>query len=318
MPTLVTLTLNPALDLATEVDRVVPGPKLRCGPVRREAGGGGVNVARAITALGGDAVALFAAGGSVGAQIDRCLADEGVPRRRLAIAGESRENLTVRERATGEQFRLVTPGPTLTDAEWRSCLATTADAAQGPYLVASGSLPPGAPEDAYARLARALERRGTRLLLDTAGPGLRAAVAAGVHLVKPNFRELDELAGRTLDDAGREAVARSLVEDGGAEIVIVTLGPAGALLVCADERVRIAAPPIAHRDSAVGAGDNFMAGLALGLVAGRPPADACALGVAAAAAAMLTPGTAPCRRQDIEELLRTMGRADLAGALPPR
>ena len=103
---------------------------------------------------------------------------------------------------------------------------------------------------------------------------------------------------------------------GGADVVHVTLGPARALVVTARERRRIAAPTVAHPESAVGAGDNFMAALALGLLAGRATADACVLGVAAAAAALLTPGTAPCRRADLEAMLAAMGAPDAVAALP--
>jgi 6-phosphofructokinase 2 len=316
VPPIVTLTPNPALDLATEVDALVAGPKLRCGPVRREAGGGGINVARAVTALGGDALALYAAGGPPGAMLEDALVAEGVPARRLPIAGITRENLAVLERAGGARYRFVLPGPTLSPAEWRRCVDAAVDAADGPYLVASGSLPPGAPDDLYARLARALEPRGVRLLLDTSGRALRAAVEGGVHLVKPNFRELDELAGAPLGDDEREALAERIVRKGGADVVIVTLGPAGALLVSPDAHVRIAAPAVGRPDSPVGAGDGFMAGLALALTGGRSPSDACALGVAAAAASMLTPGTAPCRRPDVERMLRDMGAAHLVDALP--
>jgi 6-phosphofructokinase 2 len=183
-------------------------------------------------------------------------------------------------------------------------------------VVASGSLPPGVPDDANGRLAHALGQRGVRLLLDTAGRGLRGALSTGVHIVKPNYLELDELAGRTLDEEGREDFAASFVASGGADAVIVTLGGAGALVVCPGRRVTIPAPRVAHPESAVGAGDNFMAALALGLMAGSSAPDAAVLGVAAAAAALLTPGTAPCRREDLESMLAAMDCSAAAAALP--
>jgi 6-phosphofructokinase 2 len=310
MPPIVTLTPNPALDVATEVERLEYDLKLRCGPARMEAGGGGVNVARAIGRLGGDALAIHACGGPSGAMVGSFLEAEGVPQRRVPIAGATRENVSVLERATGRRLRLVLPGPELGPDEWRALLDAAVAADAGPYLVASGSLPPGAPDDLYARLARALEPAGTRLLLDTSGPALRAALEGGVHLVKPNFRELDELGGGgPLDDAGRERLAARIVREGGARIVVVTLGPRGALVVTAEGPTRIAAPVVERPDSPVGAGDSFMAGLALALDAGCPLADAAALGVASAAAAMLTPGTEPCRARDVEAMFaRATGR----------
>ncbi|HSJ73989.1 MAG TPA: 1-phosphofructokinase family hexose kinase [Miltoncostaeaceae bacterium] len=306
MSRIVTLTINPALDASTEVPALVAGPKLRCGPVRREAGGGGINVARAITALGEAALALHAVGGPPGAMIESCLAEEGVPQRPVRVSGMPRENLAVLDRSSGERFRFVLPGPPMTRAEWRRCLDEAVAAADGPYLVASGSLPPGVPADFYARLATALAASGTRLLLDCCGAPLRAALARGVHLIKPNYREFDELAGRELTDAERERSAARLVEEGRAEVVIVTLGPRGALLVSGTERARIAAPSVPPAGSPVGAGDSFMGALAVALAAGRRLVDACAYGVAAAAAAMMTPGTEPCRRADVEALAARM------------
>ena len=307
MSRIVTLTLNPALDLATEVDRVERGPKLRCGPVRREAGGGGLNVSRAITSLGGETLALHASGGATGAMVEEDLVREGVAQRRLPVAGTTRENPAVREAVSGELFRFCMPGPALSEAEWTGAIATTAELAEAPYAVASGSLPPGVPEDVYVRLARALEARGVGLLLDTSGPALRAAAQGGVHMIKANYREFDELAGRPQSDAQREERARRIVAEGGAEVVVVTLGPAGAMVVDADGPVRIAAPAVERPESAVGAGDSFMGAMALGLARGLPVVEACTLGVAAAAAAMLTHGTAPCRRDEVERMLERMG-----------
>jgi 6-phosphofructokinase 2 len=311
---IVTLTLNPSLDASTEVPALVAEAKLRCGPVRQEAGGGGVNVARAVRALGGEALAVHAAGGPTGAMIEDCLDREGVPRRTVPVAGTTRENLAVLERSSGRRFRFVLPGPTMSRAEWRRCLEVAVAAAEGPYLVASGSLPPGVPPDFYVRLARALERSGTRLLLDCCGAPLRAALAAGVHLVKPNYREFDELMGGELTDDERERAAARLVETGRAEVVVVTLGARGALFVSAEARGLVGAPAVTPSGSPVGAGDSFMAGLASALAAGRDLRDACALGVAAAAAAVMTPGTEPCRRGDVERL---MGEMDSAAAAAP-
>jgi 6-phosphofructokinase 2 len=286
------------------------GIKLRCGPVRREAGGGGINVARAITALGGAALAVHAVGGPTGSLIEACLTEEGVPQQPLRIAGTTRENLAVLDASRGERFRFVLPGPHLTGAEWRRCLDAAVAAADGPYLVASGSLPPGVPADFYARLATALEPSGTRLLLDTSGEPLRAALDRGVYLVKPNYREFDELEGGSLTDAERTRRAARVVARGAAEAVIVTLGARGALLVSAGDTVRIPAPRVERPDSPVGAGDSFMAGLAKSLAGGSDLREACTFGVAAAAAAMTTPGTQPCRRTDAERMFTRMtGRA---------
>ena len=123
MPALLTLTPNPALDLATNTERVAPTHKRRCGPVRRFAGGGGINVARVLHRLGADVQAWALAGGAAGAQVRQLLADEGVATALQPIAGDTRENFSAVETGTGEEFRFVLPGPTLQAAEWQACLA---------------------------------------------------------------------------------------------------------------------------------------------------------------------------------------------------
>lgn len=304
-PAIVTLTLNPALDVTTAVEALQPAIKLRCEPPRLDPGGGGLNAARSIAALGGNAVAVHCCGGAVGQRLRHLLDGEGIAQRVVSIAGETRESFAVHSRRTGEQFRFVLPGPTLTAPEWRAAFATVAELATGypPALVlASGSLPPGVPHDGYARLARAVSEVGARLVVDATGPALEAALSAGVFAIKPNWREFDALAGTAeLSDAERGALAAQLVRDGAAEVVIVTLGARGALVTTAERQFSLT-PPHVEVASAVGGGDAFAGALLLGLSRGWPLETACRHGVAAAAAAVQTPGTAPPRRDEVERL----------------
>lgn len=307
--TIATLTLNPALDLATEVDAVEADVKLRCDAPRVDPGGGGLNAARTIAALGGRAVAVHCSGGLIGRRIQRLLDHEGIAQRIVPIEGETRESLAVADRGDGRLYRFLLPGPKLAGQEWRAAFATVCEAAGADGLVlASGSLPPGVPDDAYGRLAREVTARGGRLLLDTNGRALERALGAGLHAIKPNWRELDQLAGAAgpLDDAARRVFAARLVADGAAEIVIVTLGERGALVTTASEQVELSAPRVAVV-SAVGGGDAFAGALLLGLERRWPLLAACRLGVAAAAAAVGTPGTAPPGRATVERLHRELG-----------
>lgn len=309
--TIATLTLNPALDLATEVDAVAADVKLRCDAPRVDPGGGGLNAARTIAALGGRAVAVHCSGGLAGRRIQRLLDREGVAQRVVPIEGETRESLAVADRADGRLYRFLLPGPKLSGREWRGAFAAVAEAAGADGLVlASGSLPPGVPDDAYGRLAREIAGRGGRLVLDTNGRALERALGSGLHAIKPNWRELDQLAGAAgpLDDAARRAFAARLVADGAAAVVIVTLGERGALVTTAAEQVELPAPRVAVV-SAVGGGDAFAGALLLGLDRDWPLLAACRLGVAAAAAAVGTPGTAPPRRVTVERLHRELTAA---------
>jgi 6-phosphofructokinase 2 len=297
------LTMNPAVDLSTDTDRVVPTHKLRCGEMLHGAGGGGINVARVLQRLGATAHVLCPAGGPSGEWLKSRLTDEGLIASLVPIAQETRMSLTVHELSSGAEYRFVMPGPTLGEPEWQTCLQMLADWAPFPaWVVASGSLPPGAPADFYARVARLCRERGARLVLDASGPALAAALAAGVYLVKPNLRELSELLGETLDDpATWQPAAQRLVNDGSAEVVALSLGHRGALLATADGVWQADPLPVAVV-SAVGAGDSFVGGLVWGLRQGLPLTQAFAWGIASGSAALLQVGHPLSGGEDIRRL----------------
>lgn len=301
---ILTFTPNPALDLTTATERVVPTDKLRCVEPRYDPGGGGINVARAIHFLGGEALAVFTAGGPTGKTLSELLSEEGVSTRIVAIAGRTRESLAVDETATGLQYRFVMPGPALSDAELGKCL----DALRIPdpkpaYLVASGSLPAGAPTDFYGQVAAVARDIGVRMVLDTSGDALRAGIErGGIYLLKSSRRELEALAGRPLPgDADQADAAASLVRNGRAEIVVVSLGANGALLVTKDHVRSFPAIAVPVR-STIGAGDAMVAGLVLALARGWSLDDSMQFGMATASAALLRLGNELCRREDVERL----------------
>lgn len=307
MPPIVTLTLNPAIDESTSVDYVVSESKLRCEAPRYEPGGGGINVARAVRCLGGEALAVFAAGGPSGELLSELLEREGVARLEIPIAEWTRRNLNVREEATGRQYRFVFPGAALREEEWRRALEALRDLRPRPeFVVASGSLPPGVPSDFYAVAAGVAREIGARFVLDSSGEPLRLAVEAGVFLVKPSLREFRQLTGgAATEEPDLARAARDLIDRGRCEAVVLSLGGGGALWVTATESERLLAPavPVA---SSVGAGDAMVAGIVLSLVRGRSLREAARFGVAAGAAAVMNPGTQLCRREDAERLYELM------------
>jgi 6-phosphofructokinase 2 len=302
MGTIVTLTMNPALDIATSTDRVEPTHKLRCTPPRYDPGGGGINVARAVHALGGDAVAIFPVGGPAGEMIHYLLDQEGVRHHPIAIAGFTRESLAVEDRRTGEQFRFILPGPEVSERDQERCLdQLSAVAAEADFIVASGSLPLGVREDFYARVAQLAQMLGKRFVLDTSGAALKRA-GYRIHLLKPSLRELQDLVGREIGTPfEQEKAAREVIGQGRSEIVVLSLGEQGALLATAEECERFAAVPV-EASSTVGAGDSMLAGIVLGLSRGLPLREAVRFGLAAGAAALLGSGTELCRRSDVERL----------------
>lgn len=303
MPAILTVTMNPALDLSTSVDQVMPTHKLRCAAAQIHPGGGGINVARVVHRLGGDCLALYPAGGVTGQSLQRLLDDERVPNQCIAIAAETRESFSVHERSSGLDFRFVLPGPMLQASDWQACLDALAALPEAPrYLVASGSLPPGVPADFYARLSAQAKARGSRVVLDTSGPALAAALAEGVDLFKPSLRELRDLTGLPLTaEAQWCAAARQLIDQGQARIVALSLGEEGAMLVTADQAWRAPALQVAVA-STIGAGDSFLGGLVWALSQGQDPGESFRHGMASGAAALLGHGTTLCQAQDVARL----------------
>lgn len=304
----VTVTLNPCIDKTFSVPRVVPERKLLGRDVREYPGGGGINVARVVTRLGGDARALWSRGGATGDLLGRLLDAEDVPHTPIPIQGSVRENLIVTDASTGEQYRFGMPGPSLSEEErarWLDRMRAVPPSVG--YVVVSGSLPGATSADFFVELLRAAPR-GARLVVDTKREVLRRALDVGVYLVKPNRGELEEVAGRELvDDQQLEQAASEIVARGGAEVVLVSLGRGGALLATAGGVERIHAPSVPAR-SKVGAGDSTVGGLVTALERGLPLAEAARFGVAAGSAAVMNEGTELCRREDVERLFRTAPR----------
>jgi 6-phosphofructokinase 2 len=305
MRRILTVTLNPALDVSTETARVEPDRKLRCAAPRLDPGGGGVNVSRATAFLGGATVPLVAAGGPAGARLLALLRAEGLAPVDLGVAAETRESFSVIETETGRQFRFVTPGP-----EWRAEDGDRARAAilgharPGDLLVVSGSQPPGLPDGFFPSLAVAARSNGVELLLDTSGGPLRAAAtaAAGLAALRMDGEEAEALAGRALPDpAALGAFACALRDAGAARIVAIGAGALGTVIAHPGGAAHCR-PPVVEVVSKTGAGDSFVAAFALRLAAGDDPVTACAWGVAAAAAAVTTPDTRLCDRETAERL----------------
>lgn len=311
MPLIATLTLNPAMDLSVSTARVISTEKLRCSLPRHDPGGGGINVARVVKTLGGKAVAVYPAGGPFGDLLQRSLDELGLVHRPVPIAGDTRESFTVDELASGLQYRFVLPGPTLSAQELQQCLDSLAALRPAPvYVVLSGSFPPGADLGFFDELLALARRIGARLVVDLSGEPLRhAARQGGVYLMKPSLDELGTLMGRTVSaEAEQEQALRSLIRQGCAEVIVLSLGAEGALYAYGDQVGRLRTPevPVA---SAVGAGDSMLGAIVLAMAEGRSIPEAVCQGIAAGAATVMRPGTELCHREDVQRLLQAMQSA---------
>ncbi len=304
-PAILTITLNPALDLSTEVDQVQPGKKLRCAVPAVNPGGGGLNVSRALAHLGQGSVALVALGGATGSELARHLKAEGIKVIALEAPGDTRQSLSVTDRHSGAQYRFLLPGPVWSAGD-QARLLTRLDslAKPGTIAVISGSQPPGLPADFPRQMALALT--GCGVVLDTSGPALEQAIARpipGLAVLRMDSDEAEALAGHPLPTPQATAdFAQTLRAKGAAATVIVARGAEGNVLVGAGLRL-FARPPKVPVISAIGAGDSFVAGLVQAMAGKQGWPEALALATASAAAAVMTPATELCRAADVARLL---------------
>ena len=304
---ILTLTLNPALDLSAHAPRVLAGPKLRLSEPVVEPGGGGINVARAIHILGGQARMLAGLGGVAGARIKALLDEGGLTVEALAVPGETRQSLSVIDQSDGGQYRFVLPGPVWPAALCEEFLSRAAGmAAGGGWVVLSGSQPPGVPGGFPRRLAARLAPGGARLVVDTSGAAMADLLAGGDGPVPWCLRmdqaESEAAAGYPLPKpADSLAFAEALVARGAARIVVLARGADGSVLAGEGARLHCR-PPVVPVDSKTGAGDSFTGAFVLALARGDDPGAALRWGTAAAAAAVMTGSTALCRRGDTERI----------------
>jgi len=307
IPKIITVTLNPSLDKNSGVDHVVSDWKLRCDEPFYDAGGGGLNVSKALKRLGVKSEALFVAGGPPGQMLQHFIRKDKLQSHLIPIRGWTRENFSVIEKQTGQQFRFNMPGPDLEKAEWTSCLNKLKElAAEADYIIASGSLPPGIPVDFYSRLARQSKKNNTKIILDISGAALEKAVGKGAFMLKMNLRELCGLVGRELrNEVDYKRAAKELMHKRAADLLIISLGHAGAIMASPKVFRHFQAPFVPVK-SCVGAGDSMVAGFVLGLIRHDCIERASLMAVAAGSAAVMTPNTELCRKRDVERLYRQL------------
>lgn len=302
MPSIITITFSPCIDKSTSVTSLVPEKKLKCKPPKLEPGGGGINVARAIKKLGGEATAIFPSGGYTGKYFNHLLEEERVPSLIVETANETRENIIILDESSNNQYRFGMPGTPLIEKEWKQCLEKAGQIKDVEFIVASGSLPPGVPLDIYAQLAKIAKRMNAKFVVDTSGEALKQAADEGVYLLKPNLGELSSLAGKKeLHPGAVKDIATEIINKGKCEVMVVSMGASGAMLVT-KKRNEMIAPPPAIKKSTVGAGDSMVAGIIFCLSRGKDLSEAVRYGVACGTAATMNPGTELCRKEDADRL----------------
>jgi len=315
MTDILTITLNPALDVSSSVDTVVPGPKLRCAEPRYDPGGGGVNVSRAILRLGGHSEAYVALGGDTGAAFKTMLEAEAIKVVHFEAAGNTRQSFAVLETSTKRQYRFQLPGPAWPSEQTGWMLDhLNPHLTKGRIVVLSGSVPAGVPADIAATINRMAVDNGARVIVDTSGAALiNAAANRGLPfaMLRMDGAEASEVSG--LSFASPAALAdygQRLIHDGVANRLVMSMGATGTVGVSADERF-FCQPPKLETLSAVGAGDSMVAAIALEMTSGGSFRNAVRHGVAAAGSAVLTPATELCSKETADEILEKVATDEI-------
>ena len=304
-----TITLNPTVDKSTGVANIKPEKKLRCEKQKYEPGGGGINVSRGLVRLGVATPALFPSGGRTGALLERLLTDDGVGIHPINVKAETRENFIVVDTASNEQYRFGMPGEQLNESELKILTEAINNIEPFPGIVViSGSLPPGMPPAYIKDIVKLAKTKGAKVVADTSGEALSAALEEGIYLLKPNIGELSKLVQQEhLDNEIADDAARELVNAGKAEMGVVSMGPQGAYLVTKTETLHINAPSV-RKLSTVGAGDSMVAGMVSVLAKGGSAKEIACMGVACGSAATMNPGTGLFKKEDAEKLYKWLMR----------
>jgi len=298
---IVTLTVNPALDKSTTFSGLIAEQKIRCDFPQYDAGGGGINVSKAISRLGGSSLCIFTSGGSAGQMIEKLIAEEKIDFIAIPVKNWTRESLVAVDDHTNKQYRFGFPGAEISASEQKLILKSISEH-KPQYFVVSGSLNEGLPTDYYAKIAKKAKSSGAKVILDTSGEPLKKALEEGVYLVKPNVGELAKLVGahrlhtNEVDDA-----AKTLIDKGQAEIVVVSLGPQGAVLITKDEIHFVPAPNVSKK-STVGAGDSMVGGMTWALSQNKSMKEVVQWGVACGSAATMSEGSRLFQKEDAEKL----------------
>lgn len=301
MPIIITITVNPCIDKSCNIDKLIPEKKLRCTNPKFEPGGGGINVSRAIRKLGGTSTPVYFGGGPTSVMLQQLLEKEHIYAQIIPIEDNTRENFIVHEISTGNQFRFGMPGPVITEKELQKCIDLVSRM-QADYVVASGSLSPNIAPDFYARLGSAVKKNNIKYIVDTSGEAVKYALHEGVYLWKPNLGELSAFAGynELTDDTAVEA-ARKIIAAKHAEVIVISMGAAGAMLVTENIIERIPAP-VVKKKSTVGAGDSMVGGIVYSLANNKSLKESVKYGVMCGTAATMNYGTELCNKADVDFL----------------
>jgi 6-phosphofructokinase 2 len=309
---LYTITLNPALDRTLWLDRIQDDVTNRIEREERFPGGKGIGVSRVLTALGVYNRALGFTGGFHGAELEARLLEQGIQSNFTPIDEETRSNIVIHERSTGRQILLSSKGPRIHPSELAHFCADLTRIEDPTLVSIGGSLPEGVKSDVYYTIIRNLSRRGAQVILDAEGGALKSGLSAHPYAIKPNLRELSLAMGKTVSDLPGIIQAAEELHARGVEVVLVSMGAKGMILVSGKERLLASPPPVQVRNT-VGAGDSAVAGFLYGITRGDDLETALRYAVAAGTATTLREGTALAEKEDVMRLFPRIRSGPVGG-----
>jgi 6-phosphofructokinase 2 len=297
-----TITLNPALDRTIWIDRIRDDVSNRILDECSYAGGKSIDVSKVLKNLGMDSIALGFVGGFAGRELEGRLLNEGIQSDFIRVAGETRTNIILHEKETGRQLAFNARGPEMRPSEIMQ-LVEQLEKLPCPELVTiGGSLPPGVSPEIYRKIIMIFGKCRAKVVLDVDGQALSAGIKARPNIIKPNIHELSELVGRELSKMDDVVAAAREINQGGVEIVLVSMGARGILLVSNGEEY-VAEPPEAKVENTIGAGDSSVAGFIFGLITGKDLKESLIYAAAAGTATTMRQGTALSRKEDFLKLI---------------
>jgi 6-phosphofructokinase 2 len=302
-----TLTLNPALDKSAKVDQFVPEQKLKCHSIHYQAGGGGVNISIVLNTLQVKNRCIFTSGGDTGLYLKNLLVKENINIKTIAINSWTRENLSIVDTKTELQYRFGMPGNDLNTSEIELIKTElTKEVKDNSILVLSGSLSEKTPSNLYATLLKTLAGKNVKIIIDTSGQTLIETLKENVYLVKPNQRELAQLAGKEfLSKNEQEDFAMELINSKKAKLVVVSMGARGAFLASSEGIFYKSAPSVKVK-STIGAGDSMVAGMVYAIQQGLSCEEILKWGVVCGVATTMTEGTNLASQENINKVLELM------------
>ncbi len=305
-----TITLNPALDRTIWIQKVRDDVSNRILEEKSFAGGKSVDVSKVLKNLGVDNIALGFVGGFAGRELEGRLLNEGIETDFVRVSGETRTNIIIHETGTGKQLAFNARGPEIKPDELMQFIEQMERLPCGEVVAIGGSIPLGVSPEIYRKIINLVKRCQARVVLDVDGEALRQGIKALPNVIKPNIHELSELAGRELKDLDDVVSAARSINRQGVEIVLVSMGAKGILLV-SDGQQYLAVPPNVNVESTIGAGDSSVAGFIFGLVQGKDLKQCLIYAVAAGTATTLRQGTALCQKDDFERIVPQVVLTDL-------